>query len=210
MTNVQRLMRGTGRAGLVFIALLPVGGCALTADSVNLAYSPTSQNVAPVAGAENVNVTVSVSDVRPDKLVVSRKRDAHGYEMAPIVAKNDPAATVSGAITTDLRNRGFKTEGGGVRLGVGVTNFYCDFSVGLLGVGAKAVSTVAFSVHIERPDGSIAYNKSITGTNTTKKFNMITNGANAKVSLEGALADAVGKLMSDTAFTTALVEAGTR
>jgi uncharacterized lipoprotein YajG len=197
-----------GVFGWVFMSALLSGGCALSTDYVDIGYASPYQSVAPVAGAEAVNLSVDMTDARPekDKERVSCKKNGYGMEMAPIVAETDVAAVVTDAIATELRTRGFKTDGGNVRIAIELNKFYSDFKIGFW--SGSAVSEVTFHVTVKKSGGDISYAKSVRGE-FTKKGVQIASGANAKMSLEGALKDAVSKLMNDSAFTTALVQAET-
>ncbi len=197
-------MRMIGGRVLSLMAILLSSGCALTEDQVDIDYSSPYQAVAPVAGAEAVNVSVEVTDARPEKDRVSCKKNGYGMEMARIVSRNEVATVVSDAITMELRNRGFKVDGGDTRVGIELCKFYNDFKIGFW--SGSAVSEVTLNVQVSKPDGNICFVKSVTGL-YTKKGVVISSGANAEISLEGALRDAVSKLMSDAAFTAALLDA---
>jgi uncharacterized lipoprotein YajG len=203
MTGKQFKRIGLGLI-LSFVLAMLGSGCALTTDSVSLEYASPFQNVAPVSGADKVNVSVKVTDVRAQKDRVSCKKNGYGMEMAAIVSKTDVPAVVSNAITTELRKRGCQVNGGSTQVGVELTKFYNDFKIGFW--SGSAVSDVSLNVQVKKPDGNINYAKSIAGT-CTKRGVMLCSGANAKLSLEEALGDAISKLMNDEAFTTALSQA---
>jgi uncharacterized lipoprotein YajG len=61
---------------------------------------------------------------------VSVKKNAHGVEMAPIVAENNVAVLTTKAIETELNNRGFVLGDGAARLLVELQKFYNDFKSG--------------------------------------------------------------------------------
>ena len=188
---------------MIFIGVLG-SGCALTTDTINLAYIP-QQNVVKVPGAENIKVTVTITDSRSQKDKVSTKKNGYGQEMAAIVTKDDVAKLVSSAITDELRNRGFMVKDGTVTVGIELTKFYNDFKMGF--ASGSAAAEVACNVQIKKPDGNINYVKAYTGLYTETGIQLC-SGDNAKKALEGALKDVVAKLMQDESFIKALLQAG--
>ena len=189
---------------IFFVIGLANGGCALTKDSVNLEYI-SQKNVAKVSGADKVTVTVSLEDIRTIKDKVSSKKNGYGMEMAAIVSNNDVAELVKGAITEELQNRGFKVNNDGVIIGIELTKFYNDFKIGMW--SGSAAGEVAFNVQVKKADGNIVYAKSITGLDTQKGIQLC-SGKNAKAALDGALNDAIAKLMDDESFIEAILKVG--
>jgi uncharacterized lipoprotein YajG len=189
---------------LLVVAGVLGSGCAVTRDYVNLGYTP-QQGVARIEGADKVTVAVTLTDARPNKEKVSCKKNGYGMEMAPIISKSDVAALVSGAISDELRNRGFKVNGGRVAVGIELTKFYADFKNGVW--SGTAAGEVACFVQVKKSDGNISYAKALIGV-YDKKGCQITSGGNAKLGLEGALRDVVAKLMQDESFIKALLQAG--
>lgn len=60
-------------------------GCALTAERVDLTYTPQIAAIS-VPGASDVTVSVQVVDDRQDKTKVSSKKNGYGMEIAPIIS----------------------------------------------------------------------------------------------------------------------------
>jgi len=185
---------------LVIVAIL-ANGCALTTDYVDIEYIPEA-GVSKVDGADFVEVSVKLTDVRTTKDRVSCKKNGYGMEMAAIVSKDDVATLVANAIEGELRNRGFKITEGSVLVDIELNKFYNDFKVGF--VSGRAASEVIMNVQVKGLDGNINYAKSVTGLHTVGV--MLFTGKNAKMSLEVALKDAVSKLMHDSSFIAALVK----
>ena len=192
-----------GFAFLILVVMIG-SGCALTIDQVDLGYMP-QQGVAIVNGADKVAVTVTLMDERSTKDKVSCKKNGYGMEMAAIVSTNDVATLVSDAIIIELRNRGFKINEGRVAIKIELTKFYNDFKIGAW--SGSAAAEVACSVQVKKPDGNINYAKAITGMYTEKGIQLC-SGKNAKVALEGALKNAIAKLMQDEDFIKAILQAG--
>lgn len=188
---------------LLVLAVALGSGCAVTKDYVNLGYMP-QQGVTKVDGADKVAVTVTLADVRSTKDKVSCKKNGYGMEMAAIISKDDVATLVSSAITDELRNRGFKVNGGRVTVGIELTKFYNDFKIGFW--SGSAAAEAACNVQVKKPDGNINYAKAVAGSHT-KTGIQICSGKNAKIALEGALKDLVAKMMQDESFLQALLQA---
>lgn len=203
MMKKQLKMTVKGIVGLILVVMLG-SGCALSKDYVNLGYI-AQQGVAKVDGADKVTIAVNLSDVRSTKDKVSCKKNGFGMEMAAIISKDDVASLVKSAIADELHNRGFNLNGGPVTVVIELTKFYNDFKMGFWSGSAEA--EVACNVQVKKSDGNINYAKTITGLNTQKGI-QIMSGKNSKVALEGALKDAVAKLMEDESFIKSLLQAG--
>ena len=191
---------------LVIVAIL-ANGCALTTEYVDIEYIPEA-GVSKVDGADFVEVSVKLTDMRTTKDKVSCKKNGYGMEMAAIISNDDVTTLVANAIEDELRNRGFKITEGGVQVDIELNKFYNDFKVGSW--SGSATSVVIMNVKVKRLDGNINYVKSITGLHTVKlsplKTILLYTGKNAKMTLEVALKDAVSKLMHDSSFIAALVK----
>lgn len=191
--------------GMILMALVSIGsGCAMTKDYVDLDYTP-QPNVTKIEGADEVAVAVTLNDVRPTKDKVSCKKNGYGMEMASIISNNDVSKLFSDAITDELRNRGFSIKEGSVTITVELTKFYNDFKIGFWSGSASA--EVACNIQVKKPDGSINYAKATIGA-FRKTGVMLMTGENAKIALEGALKDAVAKLMQDESFIKSLLLVG--
>jgi uncharacterized lipoprotein len=126
-------------------------------------------------------------------------------EMAAIVSTKDVATLVSDSIIIELRNRGFKVNEGRVTIKIELTKFYNDFKIGFW--SGSAAGEVACNVQVKKPDGNINYAKAIAGMYTEKGIQLC-SGENAKIALEGALKNAIEKLMQDEDFIKAILQAG--
>lgn len=189
---------------LIIIALL-FSGCAFTRDYATIEYLPMT-GVSEVNGADAVRVSVRISDARTvrDKNKISHKKNGYGINCASIMSNNDVLKLISGAIETELNNRGFKIAAGDVGVDVEVSKFYNNWKMGFW--SGSAVSEVTINVQVKEPD-HILYTKTIMGEHTRTGVQM-TSGKNAKLALEEALKDAIAKLMNDSAFISALIKAG--
>jgi len=210
---------------LVIVAIL-ANGCRHWQEYVDIEYIPEA-GVSKVDGADFVEVSVKLTDVRTTKDKVSCKKTGavvpfftplpfmpygqivtHYVDAAAIISNDDVATLVANAIEDELRNRGFKITEGGVQVDIELNKFYNDFKVGSW--SGSATSVVIMNVKVKRLDGNINYVKSITGLHTVKlsplKTILLYTGKNAKMTLEVALKDAVSKLMHDSSFIAALVK----
>jgi uncharacterized lipoprotein YajG len=107
------------------------------------------------------------------------------------------------SIKTELQNRGFKVDGNGIVLNIELIKFYNDFKSGFF--AGDAAGEVIMGSQVKRKDGNLIYNKTITGMYVEKNIQLAT-GQNAKLALEGALKDAVSKLVNDSEFIWALMQ----
>lgn len=179
------------------------GGCAFTTGHVNLAYEPTSE-ASRVATADSPRVIVEVIDKRPTQ-TVGQKINGFGMKTADIVSDNDVAATLKSAFETELHSRGFADGAGGDVVSVRLSNFQNQFTLGFF--SGDAVATMGMDVTVKRPDGSVAYNKYITGE--SKDWIELAGEDNAGRMLNGAMRDALAKVFSDNAFIEALSKRAT-
>jgi len=187
---------------LATIALL--GGCALTEDTVDIKYIPT--NSAVIADAKPVGLTV-VDGRTTDRNRISAKMNGYGMEMASIISTNDVIAVVQKAIQTELSNRGFKLADGDITVLIELSKFYNEFKEGFW--AGDAVADLTMSAQIKKSDGNIIYSKLVNGGGEKLKI-QLASGANAKVALEGALANAMVRLFGDPLFVDGLLKASNR
>ena len=187
-------------SGLGLIALL--NGCAASKDYISINYN-AQQNVTPIAGADRVAVHVEVSDVRSVHDRVGVKKNGYGVEMASIIATNDVPTIVKTAIQEELSARGFKLSEGDVTVLVELSKFYNDFKNGMW--SGDAIAELTMSAQIKKSDGNIVYSKLINGEGEKLKI-QLASGKNAKVALEGALANAVVRLFADPLFIDGLMK----
>ena len=86
-----------------------------------------------------------------------------------------------------------------------IQKFWSDFKLGLFSGSAEA--ELIMTAMVKRPDGSIAFSKTILG-NGREPGVQIMGGKNAKAALDRAFQDCVTKLMTDQEFLTAIFRAG--
>jgi len=199
-------VRATRLAVLGAFAL--VSGCALTTDRIDIAYTP-QLTASPVAGANEVTVSVQVIDNRQDKSKVSSKKNGFGMEMAPIVASEDVSITIRKAIETELSNRGFRlsTDQAIVQVVADVTRFYNDHKIGFF--AGDAVADLTMSVNVKSKDGRVLYNREIVAQGIERNT-QLAGGNNARNALEKALQDGMLKLFDDGNFIAALTGAAAK
>jgi uncharacterized lipoprotein len=194
------LLIGTG-----FFAVTLLSGCASTKGYVSLSYVPQA-NVVKINGADVVTVHVDVTDLRSmkDKVGAKRSNLAPGMDMAAIIATEDVADTLKRAIEVELANRGFRIGGGGMAVAAELSKFYNDFKTGFW--SGSAVAEVIMNVQVTKADGSIGFSRLVTGAGGRENL-QLGSASNAKVALDAALKDALGKLFGNTAFVEALLQA---
>lgn len=100
-------------------------------------------------------------------------------------------------------NRGFIVNGGDIIVNIELIKFFNDFKSGFFAGDASA--EVLMGSQVKLSNGNIIYNKIITGNYVEQNIQLAT-GNNAKLALEGALKDAVSKLVNDSDFIMALME----
>lgn len=182
-----------------------LSACALTVDEVDLAYKPQTQPVA-IGGADSVKVKVTAQDARAsNRDRISVKKNGYGMEMAAIVAKQDVPKLVADAIEQDLKARGFRIENGQVFVLVDVNKFYNDFKTGFF--SGQAAGEVMLNVQVMNAAGKLFYSRSYPGEHVVTDV-MLMGGDNAKTAVEGALGNALAKMMGDQYFIQAVIDGG--
>jgi uncharacterized lipoprotein YajG len=179
-------------------SLLLICGCALTTGHVDLAYQPTTQ-ATNLATPASPRVSVVVTDKRPTK-VVGQKMNGLGMKMADIVSNTDVPGTLKSAFETELKNRGFTEGGGGNVISVSLGNFENQFTLGFF--SGDATATIGMQVTVTRPNGSVAYERYITGQ--AKDWVEVAGEDNAQHELDAAMQDGVSKVFADSAFISSL------
>jgi uncharacterized lipoprotein YajG len=179
---------------LLTASLLLISGCALTTGHVDLAYQPTTQ-ASKLAKPESPRVSVVVRDKRPTQ-VVGQKMNGLGMKMADIVSNTDVPGTLKSAFETELKNRGFTEGGGGNVISVSLGNFENQFTLGFF--SGDATATIGMQVTVTRPNGSVAYDRYITGQ--AKDWVEVAGEDNAQRELDAAMQDGVSKAFADNAF----------
>lgn len=178
-----------------------VSGCALTKEYITVDYTP-QRNIEPIRGAENIHLKVNVNDARSMRDKVCYKKNAYGMELGEIISNNDVVQLVRESIKTELTNRGFIVNDGDVVINVELIKFFNDFKTGFF--AGDAAAEVLMGSQIKLSNGNIIYNKIITGSYVEQNIQLST-GNNAKLALEGALKDAIAKLINDSEFIMALM-----
>lgn len=188
------------------VALLGIalGGCALTPEKIDIAYTPTVGAQA-IPGAGNVRIDVIVNDVRKDKERVASKSNGYGMEMAAISSNQDIVVLVRDALKNELSMRGYKTTGGNVRVVCDIFDFENKFRAGFWSGTAEA--SVRLVIKVRDESGRTLYDETVTGQGEQEKI-QLASGKNAKPALEKALQAAIASLMARQDFHEALLRAG--
>jgi uncharacterized lipoprotein len=196
-------MRAIVSLALAASLLAGVSACATTEDVV--AFNYAAQDSAPVAGAQNIRVTVTAADARTtNRGRISTKINGYGMEMAAIRSEQEVAEIVRDAVGKELAERGYQIATGGPQVNAAVETFYSDFNTGML--AGKAKGDVAMTVTVADPGGRQLYSRRVAGTHT--KAIQMASGKNAGETLTLALRQAISELFSDPAFTAALAGSG--
>lgn len=187
------------------VAIASLSGCALTTEQIELNYTQQA-GISKVAGADNVSVSVQVTDQRLDNNKVSSKKNGFGMEMAPITAVEDVAVTVRKAFEKELQTRGFQlgSDAALVKITAGVTRFYNDHKMGFF--AGDAVADLNMSVAVNSRSGQQLFSKQIVAQGKEANTQLAT-GNNAKLALERALQNGMKTLFEDQAFMSVLLAA---
>lgn len=185
---------GSGIPVLLAAALLMLSGCAFTTGHVDLAYQPTTQ-ATKLAAPDSPHVSVVVTDKRPTQ-VVGEKINGYGMKTADIVSNTDVPGTLKSAFETELNSRGFTEGAGGNLVSISLSNFQNQFTLGFF--SGDATASIGMQVTVKRPDGSIAYDKYVTGQ--SKDWIEVAGEDNAGHELSVAMQDGVSKVFADSAF----------
>jgi uncharacterized lipoprotein YajG len=187
-----------GTPVLLAATLVMLSGCAFTTGHVDLAYQPTTQ-ATKLAAPDSPRVSVVVTDKRPTQ-VVSQKINGFGMKTADIVSNTDVAGTLKSAFETELNSRGFTEGAGGDVVLVSLSNFENQFTLGFF--SGDSTATIGMQVTVKRPDGTVAYDKYVTGQ--SKDWVEVAGEDNAGHELNAAMQDGVSKVFADSAFIDAL------
>jgi uncharacterized lipoprotein YajG len=188
-------------ACLAAATLMGISGCAFTTGHVDLAYQPTTQ-ATKLAAPDSPRVSVVVMDKRPTQ-VVGQKINGLGMKTADIVSNTDVPGTLKSAFESELNSRGFSEGAGGDVVSVRLDNYENQFTLGFF--SGDATATIGMQVTVRRPDGSVVYDKYITGQ--SKEWVEIAGEDNAARELNAAMQDGVAKVFSDDAFIDSLKKA---
>jgi uncharacterized lipoprotein len=191
----------------IFVLLFGLSGCALTTDYVALTYTQ-QQSVTTIDGASNVKVNVQVIDQRQDKSKVGSKKNGYGMEMAPILATEDVAITISRAIGQELVARGFTltADSSTILVNGEIIRFSNDFKMGFF--AGDAITDLTIVVSVKSPKGEVQYFKNITAQGIEPNIQLAT-GENAKLALNRALENGIKILFEDQAFLSSLTKSST-
>ncbi|GAB3185146.1 hypothetical protein GCM10027292_06560 [Hydrogenophaga aquatica] len=182
-----------------------LSGCALTTDTIALQYTAQT-GVAKIPGANNVSVSVQISDQRQDKSKVSSKKNGFGMEMAPILATEDVTVTIRRAIEQELLARGFQlgSDTALVQIAADLTRFYNDHKLGFF--AGDAIADLNMSVNVKSQKGDLLYARQVVAQGIEPNTQLMT-GENARLALNRALENGMKLLFEDQAFLAALVSA---
>lgn len=190
--------------GMVALSSLVFGGCALTTARIDIKYVPQA-GVAILEEAKLVTVNVKVSDNRMEKVKVSSKKNGYGMEMAQIIPNESVSVTFQKAIEYELKARGFSlgNDKSVVSIDADLTKYYNDFKIGFF--SGDAIAELNMGVTIKSNKGDLVYSRQFVAQGIEPNI-QLTNGDNAELALEKALAEGMQKLFSDKLFISALVK----
>ena len=181
-----------------------LSGCALTTARIVVNYS-AEQNVAPVPGASDVVVGVTVVDERKDKTKVGRKQNGYGMPLAPIFAAEDVPATIRRAIEQELQARGFQIgEPVSVQVEVDLSRFYIRHTIGFF--SGDEVADLNMAVAVKSKRGEVLYSRQIDAQGVRQSIVYETE-EDSRFVLQTALQNGIRDLFGNRAFTDALVAA---
>ena len=180
--------------------------CAVTRDNVTIRYD-SLQTTERVAEAEYATVNVQVSDDRPHKERVGRKKNGYGMDCASIMSENDVSLVVKDAISEELKKKGFQLSDAekAAVIDVNLKKFYNEFKPGFF-VG-KALSEMVVTVKVLGEKKHTSFAKTLIGTGLNKDVTLY-SGKSAKKVLEDALRNTISELLQDQEFIDALLQTG--
>jgi uncharacterized lipoprotein YajG len=198
--GVEAVRASSVSAGAIgaLTAMLLISGCAFTTGHVNLEYQSQTPAMR-IAEADSPHVAVEVTDKRSTQ-IVGQKINGLGMKTADIVSDSDVPGTLKSAFETELNDRGFTVGPGGVLIAVTLSSLQNQFTVGFF--SGEATANMGMDVAVKRPDGTVAYDKYITGRN--QEWIELATPGNAQDTLNAAMQHAVSKVFSDSAFIDAL------
>lgn len=187
---------------LPLLLLLPIVGCALTSEEIEVRHgSPAA--LASLPGAAAVGVSVVAQDARPsNRDRVSAKKNGYGMEMAPIIARNEVVAETREGVEAALRQRGFAIGGQDARIELEVQRFWNDFKVGFW--SGDAVAEISVQLRLLDRAGQIAFTHTYNAEFRNAPVYIFT-GENARIALEGALRQLVQRIAEDPTLARALL-----
>jgi uncharacterized lipoprotein YajG len=197
-------MRPTHTAVLACVVAMVIGqGCAFIPQTIRVGYRVTEP--APIASAEGIPVTVTVTDSRGMGGQVSAMKNGLGMELAPILDP-DVVSTLRAVIAAEIQGRGFPS-GAGTTVNVEVLRFYNDFQASLF--LTDAVAEISMNVQVAGPDRAIVFSRTIQADGAFKGL-LVWGGTEAKIALEKALRAGMDQLLADRAFFDALLKSRQR
>ena len=167
-------------------------------EAVPITYTPSAGPTA-VPGAEKVILSVSAEDRRAQKDRIGIKSSIN---QPRVLADNDIAEVVRGAVESELKGEGFVIGSGGLAITIDLQDFYYDARrENLYGSG---FSSVAFTLRVRDRTGATLYSRPYEAK-ARLDFNFDKSAEKARVGLQRALADAVRQIGDDKALQAALL-----
>jgi uncharacterized lipoprotein YajG len=194
-------------ASLVVAAVVSIGLAACSRfedEQVQLASAPPV-TATPLPGANQVNLSVSVTDRRAQpRDGIGIKSDINSARFRPA---NDIAAVVRDAVEGELKAEGFVLGPGGGLVAIDVQNFFFNSRINNLIEGGAA--NVTFTLRVRDATGATLYTRTYEG-NVTLPYTFDAMGIRARKSLQQALADAIRQIANDKALQAALLSSARR
>ena len=180
---------------------ISLAACAPVPTRVAPAYVPEA-SVATIPGADRVEVSVEVNDLRADQYkvgsvtgAISLAGDRH------ITSTVDAKALVKSAVEKELASRGFQVNGGPVSVTIDLTEFNLEHVVTASWFKAdESRAEVVMHVQVRGPNDANAYSRLISGRSGSSP------GSDQEI-LDSALKKAIVDLFHDPSFTAAIVTA---
>lgn len=184
---------------LSVVFLFGLSGCVYFSEKINVAYQPIVRTES--VPALPLNVSIQVMDNRREGNQVSCKKGEHGIELASIKLKGSLADEIKAAVRLELQSLGCSVGYGNAIVEIEIQKFYNEFKPGYF--KGRGVAELILGVNLKKKDGEIVYSKTLMGIGENNSV-WFQTGNNAKKALEGALCDAIHKLINDQAFMQAL------
>ena len=185
--------------------MLLTAGCAFGTEHIDLAYQPAAP-AQPLPDASGKTVIVTAQDGRRgDPQIVSVKKNGYGMELGDLVANQPVLALVQTAVGSELAARGFTLASGGATVQIELEHFFADYKNGFMTVSNEA--SVSFLAQVRNPAGAVVYTR-VVNEAARPDGSLLGTPSLARESLDAASQKAVGTLVQDPAFMSAVEQAG--
>lgn len=194
--NIMKLKNRKFIFATHLVLLSGLASCMYIPEKISVEYQSRLQlaSIPPLNGSI---VSIHVADSRRGGPELGSKKSSTGAEMASIRLQNNLIQEITNALTSELRNAGCTIETGQTLVDIDIQRFCNEFKQGFF--TDKGNAEFFMSVSVRKPNGVIVYAKTIMGFGQNPSV-WLHSGENARIALNEAFNDALGKLLNDPAF----------